>query len=300
MTTEDLRTLLREDVLADEPAFTMSSATPIARGRRKLRSRRLTTGVATLAVVGLAAVTAPSLLGGNDDGPELSPASVAALERYDAKAMPALVDRVVRDTVDIELPDGQVVARDSQDVRLPEEHQDKASSWHADYAWDSQHLFNVTLMHARSETEGSARRFCEGQVSSGYDLSCDVERLEDGTVVITSTSALRKGGQEPRDVRQTWYSVADLSRVDPGRLWFRRDVTARRGGDFLVAAYETVKAPTLADARAQWRVDLEDLDAVALQPELVFPNPPIDEQSGCVWFLPQDGTDLRCNVSGDD
>ena len=300
MTTEDLRTLLREDVLADEPAFTMSSTAPIARGRRKLRSRRLTTGVATLAVVGLAAVTAPALLGGNDDGPKLSPASVAALERYDAKAMPALVDRVVRDTVDVELPDGQVVARDSQDVRLPEEHQDKASSWHADYAWDPQHLFNVTLMHARSETEGNARRFCEDLVESGYDLSCDVERLEDGTVVITSTSALRKGEQEPRDVRQTWYGVADLSRVDPDRLWFQRQVTARRGGDFLVTAYETVKAPNLADARAQWRVDVEDMDAVALQPELVFPDPPIDEESGCVWFLPQGGMDLSCNVSGDD
>ena len=66
MTTEDLRTLLREDVLADEPAFTMSSATPIARGRRKLRRRRLSTGVATLAVVGLAAVTAPALLASSD------------------------------------------------------------------------------------------------------------------------------------------------------------------------------------------------------------------------------------------
>lgn len=303
MTTEQLRRRLREDALHEEPAFTMSSAAVIARGRRELRLRRITATVAGLACAGVLAAGAPmALFGSPDEAPRLSPASVAALEQYDAMRMPSLVDRVVRESVEVELPAGEVVPRDSQDVRLPREHYDKASSWHADYGWDSRHLFDVTLMHARGETEGSAQRYCAMNLSSGYDLSCDVERLEDGTVVITSTSAVRRGGQEPRDVRRTWYGVKDVSQVDPDRLWFRRTVEARRGGAFLVAAYETVKAPTLAAARGQWQVGTGELEAVVLQPELVFPSPPIDEESGCVWFLPEEGTSLRCNepMSRDD
>jgi hypothetical protein len=298
MSIDDLRDLLREEVLAEEPAFTMTSAPPMRQGRNRLRARRLSAGAAGLAVLGIAAAVVPPLLeSSTGEGPQLSPASVAALERYDPQKMPSLFDEVVRDTVSVDLPDGEVVARDSQDVQIPEEHFDKASAWHADYAWDDQHLFNVGLFHARGETEGSARKYCEDQLSSGYDLTCTVERLDDGTVVISSTSAVRRGGREADGVRRTWYGVANLTRVDPDRLWFQRQVSARRGGAFLGSAFETVKARTLADAEVEWVVPVEDLQSVAVHPELVFPEPPIDEESGCPWYLPGQGYDLTCGSS---
>lgn len=295
MSIDDLREHLREEVLAEEPAFTMTSAAPMRQGRKRLRTRRLSAGVAGLAVLSIAVAVVPPLLeDSTSDGPRLSPASVAALERYDPQKMPALFDEAVRDTVSVDLPEGEVVARDSQGVRLPEEHYDKASAWHADYAWDTQHLFTVGLFRARSETEGSAQRFCTDSVDAGYDLSCTVEQLDDGTVVITSTSALRKGGLEAEGGRQTWIAVANLSRVDPERLWFQRQVSARRGGAFLGTAYETVKAPTLAVAEGEWVVPVEDLETVAVHPELVFPEPPIDEESGCPWYLPGQGYEVTC------
>lgn len=301
MSIDDLREHLREEVLAEEPAFTMTSAAPMRQGRKRLRTRRLSAGVAGLAVLGIAvAVVLPLLEDSTGDGPRLSPASVAALERYDPQKMPALFDEVVRDTVSVDLPKGEVVARDSQDVRLPEEHYDKASAWHADYTWDAQHLFTVGVSHAGSETEGSAQRYCEEQVSSGYDLTCTVEQLADGTVVIASTSAARRGGREAENLRQTWYGVADVSRVNPDRLWFQRQVSARRGGAFLGSAYERVKAPTLAAAESEWVVPVEDMEAVAVHPELVFPEPPIDGESGCPWYLPGQGYDLTCGTSETD
>lgn len=301
MTHDTLRGLVRDAATDHEPPFTLTPDEPLARGRRRVRGRRLTAGVACAAVLGLGAVLVPQLGdGGPGGGTRLDPATAAALERYDAALMPALIDETVRRAVAEDAPPfrhGTVTARDSQDQELPPRYFDKASGWSADYDWGAQRQLRVVLLHSGSESEGDPDAYCADGVDEGYYLGCSVRRLADGTVVITTEYALRRQVEniegDPDAV--TWYAVTDPDRVDPAKLWFGRSVEARRGGIYLTSVTERVHAADRAEADRGWLVPTATMRDIATDPALVFPAPD-KGPDGCTFVLPGSPADTACAV----
>ena len=154
--------------------------------------------------------------------------------------------------------------------------------------------FSVDLSHARSEAEGSAQRFCDEELVSGYALSCEVSAEPDGSTAVTSVTALRQltgpGGPGwmvvPRD---------RIAQIDPDRLWFQRRAKVIHSETFLTYVSETVQAPDLATAEAGFEVPAADLVELGTDPVLVIPEPPTDP-SGCgPWIVPDSGTTTVCD-----
>jgi hypothetical protein len=293
MTHDTLRALVRDDATDHEPPFTLTPDEPLARGRRKVRVRRLTAGAACVAVLGLGAALVPQLGGGGQHGTsELDAATQRALARYDASLMGALMDETVRGTVGESAPPfdkGGVRAYDSQGQTLPERYLDRASGWEGRYEWGLDHTFSVNLVYARSEAEGDPDEYCRDSLAGGYDLSCTVSRTGTGRPVITTVYPLRiapvaGNGFEVGDRS----AVRDWRRVDPRKLWFERSVEVRRGGAYVTTARETVQARSPQVADAQWNVDVATMTELATAPALVFPEPQRDE-NGCAFTLPRTG-----------
>jgi hypothetical protein len=59
MTTDDLRTLVRDDVTWTEPTTGLDAMVPIRLGRRRLRARRLAAGATAAVVVAVGAIAVP-------------------------------------------------------------------------------------------------------------------------------------------------------------------------------------------------------------------------------------------------
>ncbi len=97
--------------------------------------------------------------------------------------------------------------------------------------------------------------------------------------MVTRTGALQ------RDRSGWWRTVQDLSTADPDTLWFQRQVETIRSATLVVRSTETVKAADLESARQEWRVPVADLERIATHPDLEFPPPPIDPETGCTWTL---------------
>lgn len=290
----DLATLLRDHVAVAEPAFTLTGqdAFRVARRRQTVRRTGLTT--AAVAVVAAAAVVVPSLTGGGS-APDrtLDAASAEALAEFDATAFPETFDANVTETLTGQVPDfagEEVTASDSQGQELPARYHDKATVWTATYTWSDTHWVDVHLFHSGSESEGDAERYCADGLESGYDLACTVDTGPNGEVLLTTVGAMRKDPTTVGD-EVTWIGVTHAQGVDPDRLWFAREVEARRGGIYLASAREVVKAPSLEAAKEAFRASPALLREVALDPELVFPEPPTDE-NGCPWTIP--GTGFSC------
>ena len=195
--------------------------------------------------------------------------------------MPQIVDDAVRNSLSPSvpaLPDGTIRAHDVEGRVLPSEHYDKANSWEGTYDWDEHHLFSTSLLHAGSEAEGDHEQNCADDVEAGVYLTCEVHMV-DGDVVVTRTGALQL------DPSGWSKAVQDLSTADPDTLWFRRQVETIRSATLVVRSTETVKAPDLESARQEWRVPVADLERIATHPDLEFPPPPIDPETGCTWTL---------------
>jgi hypothetical protein len=109
-------------------------------------------------------------------------------------------------------------------------------------------------------------------------LTCEVE-VVDGDVVVTRTGALQ------RTRSGLWRIVSHLNTVDPDTLWFQREVETIRSTTLVVRSSETVKAADLDAARQEWRVPVADLERIATHPDLEFPPPPVDPETGCTWTL---------------
>ena len=69
---------------------------------------------------------------------------------------------------------------------------------------------------------------------------------------------------------------------------------ALRGGTYVASAQEMVKAPTLDAAHEDWSVSTEHMQDLVLRSDFVFPEPPIDEASGCGWMPPQKNVTVSC------
>lgn len=299
MTDDTLRTLVREDATRSEPAFTLSADDVVRGGRRRLRRRRVTTGLTALsaaAAVAAAVLLVPSTSGGGTGTARLDPATQQALEEYDARLMPALVDETVRRTVGDAAPpftEGEVSAVDSQGQRLPGRYLRYTSMWVGSFGWGSDHLLRVALLHSGSESEGDPDGYCRDMLGEGYSVACTVERDGQDRPVTTTVTAVRRDGVAADPAQQTWIVVRHPERAKPSNLWFQRTVEVRRGGIYLTSVTESVHAPTYADAQRAWHLDAVRLRAIAAAPALVFPAPQKDDR-GCDFVLHNEDHHISC------
>jgi hypothetical protein len=297
--SEHFSTLLREHVERAEPPFLMQPEPVMARGRRRLRQRRV--GVAAAVVlVGTAAALPAALSRGDDDG-SMDPATAYALEHYDAQKMPAkLLDAARSATVGTDLHKGTFTASDDQGVSLPSQYWDKASSMSATLGATA-HSFTLLLMHSASEAEGSAKKNCANDLAEGYAFSCEVSTVN-GDVVTTRVMAMRpmkdmpEWGAVTRDELRTGRPAAgDPSQdpIDPDEVWFERQVESVHSDTFLTSTYEKVKAPDLDTAEKRFKVAVPAMQDLVTDPTLVIPKPPIGPNK-CAWMLHPEN--ITCRV----
>jgi hypothetical protein len=308
MTDQDLATLVREHVRLTEPPFLLSPASAVALGRRTLVRRRSRRGAACVLVVGaVIAVALPFLndpshhLGGRTG---IDPATTASLREYDAQEMPTLLDEHVRRVLERSVPAlGPVAftAGDSQGKKVPARYYGKASSMEVAYGGHTGHRFRVTLLHARSEAEGDARKNCASDLAAGYYYTCQVTTTANGDVVTTRVMAVRPLN-EPQDawgaLTREEVATGTLAKGDPSqdpidrsKIYFARTVKSVHSRTFLTTAEETVRAASLTAAGKAWQVPVPDLVELATDPQLVIPRPPIGP-NGCAWTLP--GSHIAC------
>lgn len=293
MTDQDLRTLLREHVTADEPAFLLraeDSVRPAARARR----RRWTAGLvaAGVALGGVGVVVADRHGGAGDTvaHDRVDPRTTAALAAYDPAVLPALLDSEVRATLGDLLPDGAVTVTATDDAleELPRSRWREASAVRGHWGGDGDRQVDVRLAHGRGEAEGDRERSCAA-ATSGPDailVDCDVTTLPDGSVAVTEVvaalaaperSGLRWITLARDDLRSgrtpLWSLRAGGGRFDPDQVFFLRSVEVVHSETFLTNAQEIVRAPSYDVALDAFAVPVELLAAVATDPELVIPEP---------------------------
>lgn len=311
MTDHDLATLLRDHLAASEPTLPPATARAIALGRRRLLRRRvggaLAGGVAAAALVTTVAVVAP-WHGSEAHG--VDPATAAALDAYDASRMPQVIDENVRPVLDRTVhdlaPSSVFRAEDGYGQRLTAGHYDLAASMTTDYTAGDDTTVRVYLAHARSEAEGSARSYCAANLESGYQFSCTVARVG-GDTVITSVTAVRRAGRRTwavltRDEIRTGRITATdpvQEPIDPAQIFFQRNVKVIHSETFVTDVDETVRAPDVDTAGRLWRVPVTALEEIARDPELVIPEPPVDEK-GCPVTLDPDVGCTRESGPGDE
>ena len=314
MADHDLATLVREHVRQDEPPFLLSADTVMAVGRRTLVRRRARRGFAGV-VVAAAAVAALPLApwggsGVGEDKTGIDPATAMALENYEADRMPGILESHVR----LALGDGlaglgraEFTAADSQGNPVTPKDYDKASSMEVEYGGDGDRRVRVSLLHARSEAEGNARKNCANDLADGYVLSCEVTTSDRGDSIRTDVMAVRKlegfagadwGVITLEELRTRLAREGNPSSkpIDPAGVYFIRSVESVHSESFLTRAEEIVRAPDVATAEQRWLVPVADLVDVVTDPELVIPEPPVGD-NGCPWTLPS--SNVTCATSKD-
>jgi hypothetical protein len=233
------------------------------------------------------AVAVPLVHGDPATGPHrrIDPAGQRALDDYDARQMPALMDQHVRAVLERSVPDlgpGTFRAGDGNGDELPADLYDKASGMSVSYG-SREHRFSVDLSHAKSEAEGSAQRYCEDGLAEGYYLECTVDTTSDGAVVISKLEVVRPFSNRPQD---GWMVVArdELHTVDPDELWFVHTEKVIKSESLVTYVQEQVKAPSREAAEAAFQVPTADLVEIGTDPALVIPPPPLADD-GCGPFV---------------
>jgi hypothetical protein len=309
MTDHDLATLVADHVSRTEPPFALDSGHAILLGRRTLRRRRARRGAAGLIGIAAAALVVPMLIsnapagdrGGRED---IDPATAAALEIYDAAAMPGILGQRVRAAIPTSVADfgpETFTAADSEGHVLPPKYFDKASNMTVAYGGASDRQLQVSLTHSRSEAEGGARRNCARDLESGSFLRCTVTTAVNGDVVTTRVMAVRRVEQlsrgwsvVTRDELRTGVARADSPTkdpIDPSTLYFKRTVESVHSASYLTSAEETVRATDLDTALERFRAPVAALTTIVTDPALVIPEPPLGK-GGCPWTLP--GNNVTC------
>jgi hypothetical protein len=304
MTDHDLATLVRAHVSHDEPPFLLSPETSIALGRRTLVRRRARRGLAGVLVAAAAVVAVPlvpwggSSGSGDGDRTGLDVATARALEHYDARSMPTLIDQHTRAALGDGLEglgQAEFTAFDDQGQRLPVRYYDKASGMSVAFRGTGDRRVEVTLLHARSEAEGDARKNCAEDLAGGIDFSCTVTTSAAGDPITTTVRAVRPMSKDVGGAGWALLTPDELSSgiaddtspggqgpIDPADVYFVRRVESVHSDTFLTGAEETVHAPSLAAADKLWEVPVADLATVATDPALVIPKPPLGP-GGCPW-----------------
>lgn len=289
MTERDLTTLLHDHVSHDEPPAPLP-ARAIADGRRRVRRRRLAVAGGTLAVLALAGALVVPLQPGEEprDDSAMDPASVDALEEYDALRMPELMDERVRRVLERSVPDlgpSTFTARDDQWLSLPRRHGDKASRLSVSYG-TREHEWEVAISHAGAEAEGGAEKYCSSNLLDGYTLECTVEHTEDGDVVIKQLMALtihRSFGRVNPDMPWGIVRADRIATTRLDELWFEHRVKVIKSATLLTYVTERVKVADRDPAAAPFRTSYDDLAEIGTDPTMVMPEPPPPAHPGCSW-----------------
>jgi hypothetical protein len=298
MTHHDLAELLRDHVSRDEPPAPLALPALTA-GRRRVRTRRLTSAGAAVAVLALAgAIVVPRLGGGDGPDSAMDPASAAALADYDAHQMPELMDEHVRSVLERTVPalgPSSFTAYDAQAHRLPERYWDKASSLAVAFGTE-EHGYDVTISHSKGEAEGDPERYCDNGLADGIYLDCTVERTADGDVVISKLWALKPEtlGGDP-----TGYTMVvrrgELDDVPLELLSFERSIKVIKSETLITYVSERVAATDPDPATAAFSTPAEDLVQIGTDPELVMPVPPPGDNGCPAWSKPTDDGEVFCN-----
>lgn len=239
----DLATLLHEDVRATEPTHGLDAMLPVRLGRRRLRARRLATGVAAATIVAIGAVAVPVVT--TDGRP-------APLERS-----PQTLAEHVRPVFERTLPDlGAPVTHDDADL--------SAVVW-----GDLRRQVGVTVDRASTKPQDEAGDYCSRVVSAGY-ADCHPHGATDAMVVDEVVAQQVLGTVGP-DGNQTYefadVSVARIDELNPGDRFFARQVRLVRG-HLQVLVTERVQAPGLRAALAAFVVPVDDLLEIATDAEV--------------------------------
>jgi hypothetical protein len=275
MTEHDLSTLVRDHVSSDEPPFAGPEGV-IARGRRTVRTRRITAGVGVAAVLAVAGGLVVPRISGSDDGGDstaIDPAIQRALDHYDAKAMPRILEDAAREALSPSVPDlGPVkfVAFSDDGLELDAGDYDRAGGMDVRFG-GAQHSWSVELLHAGGEVDAPDKEAqCAADLRAGYYLACDVMALPDGDVAVTRVTALYKAGPE-----WGWGALTsdEIALVPSDILWFERETEVMKSDTFLTRVNERVKAPSLAAAEDAFAVPVADQIALGSDPQLVIPVP---------------------------
>ena len=296
MTDDDLTTLLRNDVSRTEPHWLPDVAVPVRVGRTRVRRRRAASAVVAAGALVVAGAVAVPLLGGNDGRDRVLDPAQQALAAYDAQQMPITLEQHTRAVLERSVPDlGPVtfLAGDGQGAALPPELYDKASGMSVKFG-TFEHMWSVSLNHAKSEAEGSARKYCESGLDEGYYLECTVDTDTDGNVVISKVEAARPFGRHRARRRVSWRSPRTSSTTtNPARLYFSRTVKVIKSETLVTYVQETVHQPSLEAADAAFQVPFADLVEIGTDPALVIPEPPTDD-SGCGPWTKSDNVTYSC------
>lgn len=260
MTTDDLQSLIRNEVLADEPPFQMTSPSFVAAGKRAVRRRRLGWAVG---VAGIVAVAGIAWVGLHPAGENVPDVSQQVLDEFDPATFPTIVDSVVREAVGSALPpDGLIEPTLGGYTRLRPEDYAYTDAWTAWYDLAPEDELMVILNQDPSAYEGNAKKYCRENLDAGELERCSVDRLPDGSITITEVlemNRMRYGFSRPTG--------------NPDSRWFMRQVDNGRDYGFGVIAREYVKAQTLAQADAHWSVNPQQLTEIASSPRLVYEMP---------------------------
>lgn len=300
MTHDDLATLLRDDLSRTEPLGLPDVAVPLAAGRARVRRRRAVSATLAAGALAVAGALAAPLLGADHDGDGSTGRVIDPAERslasYDPQQMPLTLEQRARAVLErsvASLGPGDVHVGDGQGDRLAPKDYDKASGMSVSFGSD-EHEWSVSLDHAKSEAEGSAREYCATGLADGSYLECTVDTDAHGYVVISKLWAMRPMGTRPNDRLGFMVVPADrLDRVRPDRLYFERSVKVVKSASLVTYAQERVHAPTGEAAEAAFVVPVADLVELGADPALVIPEPPVDD-SGCGPWTQDPGVSYSC------
>jgi hypothetical protein len=271
MTHEDLATLLRADVSAAEPQGGLDPSVPMRLGRRRLHTRLAVGGVAVVALVAMA-IAAPFALLDTDH-----PTQTTDPAPYDAEEMPRIMDEHVRMVLDRDVgslgPVTFSAQTDTSVEELPPGRYDEAARMQVQYG-EVVHRYEVTVLHAGSEAEGPVRKICHGEMASHLSFGCFVTR-EHGMFVVTTVRAYQPAAANPLNDRVGYTVVRtnQLDQVEPGRLFFARTVKVIKSDTLLTYVTERVRARSLLAANRAWKVPVEHLVEIGIDPALAIPVP---------------------------
>ncbi len=284
MSDDDLRTLIRTEVLADEPPFAMTPVGWREGGARMVRRRRRVRGVIAVvaACVAVTAVVTVPRFGADDDpdpGGLMPDVAQQVLDEFDPETFPQVVDAAVRGALGAAIPgsvDGRIEPTLEGWTRLRPADYAYTDAWTATYDLSATNRLVVVLRHDQSANEGDAANYCRENLDNGEMERCTAETLPDGSVAISSVAKRR-------------YARTGFTRVreedGPETWWFVRQVANRRDYGFGVIAREYVKAPSLAEADRLWLTSNDELVTVSASPSLVYRMPEGGKRSCNTTFL---------------
>lgn len=193
MSADDLRTLIRTDVLADEPPFAMSGSRWREAGARVVRRRRRVHVATSLVAVGFLAgalMIVPRLHVGVDagGGTDMLAKAQRALDEFDRDTFPQVFDAEVRHALGDSLPEsveGRVEPTLGGWTRLRPADYAYTDAWTATYDLSPTDRLVVMLQHDQSANEGDAQRECREDLKNGWMERCTAGALDDGSVAIS-------------------------------------------------------------------------------------------------------------------